>query len=111
MEKIGKERDIIDKSDETKYRSIRLVEKSDETPEGDGFIVHRSFPSQSIRNLDPFLLLDEMGPLDLLPQEGRGFPDHPHRGFVMLHTCLKENSNTKILREILASLDLVMFSG
>ena len=41
MEKIGKERDIIDKSDETKYRSIRLVEKSDETPEGDGFIVHQ----------------------------------------------------------------------
>lgn len=27
MEKIEKERDIIDKSDKTKYRSIRLVEK------------------------------------------------------------------------------------
>src|SRR5207342_3522597 len=89
MEKIGKERDIIDKSDETKYRSIRLVEKSDETPEGDGFIVHRSFPSRSIRNLDPFLLLDEMGPLDLLPQEERGFPDHPHRGFVTVTYILE----------------------
>ena len=89
MEKIGEERDIIDKSHETKYRSIRLVEKSDETPEGDGFIVHRSFPSQSIRNLDPFLLLDEMGPLDLLPQEGRGFPDHPHRGFVTVTYMLE----------------------
>jgi redox-sensitive bicupin YhaK (pirin superfamily) len=89
MEKNGKERDIIDKSDETKYRSIRLVEKSDETPEGDGFIVHRSFPSRSIRNLDPFLLLDEMGPLDLLPQEERGFPDHPHRGFVTVTYMLE----------------------
>lgn len=89
MEKIGKERDIIDKSHKTKYRSIRLVEKSDETPEGDGFIVHRSFPSRSIRNLDPFLLLDEMGPLDLLPQEGKGFPDHPHRGFVTVTYILE----------------------
>jgi quercetin 2,3-dioxygenase len=89
MDKIGKERDIIDKSDETKYRSIRLVEKSDETQEGDGFIVHRSFPSVSIRNLDPFLLLDEMGPLDLLPQDGRGFPDHPHRGFVTVTYMLE----------------------
>jgi redox-sensitive bicupin YhaK (pirin superfamily) len=89
MDKIGKEPDIIDKSDETKYRSIRLVEKSDETQEGDGFIVHRSFPSVSIRNLDPFLLLDEMGPLDLLPQDGRGFPDHPHRGFVTVTYMLE----------------------
>jgi quercetin 2,3-dioxygenase len=65
MEKIGKERKIINDSNETgtKHRSIRLLTKSNETPEGDGFIVHRSFPSRSIRNLDPFLLLDEMGPL------------------------------------------------
>jgi quercetin 2,3-dioxygenase len=89
MEKIGKGHDIIDKTDENKYRSIRLVEKSDETAEGDGFIVHRSFPSRSIRNLDPFLLLDEMGPLDLLPQERRGFPEHPHRGFVTVTYMLE----------------------
>jgi quercetin 2,3-dioxygenase len=77
MEKIGKD------------RSIRLLAKSNETPEGDGFIVHRSFPSRSIRNLDPFLLLDEMGPLDLLPQERKGFPAHPHRGFVTVTYMLE----------------------
>jgi len=71
-------------SDETNfnYRSIKLVTKSNETAEGDGFVVHRCFPSNAIRNLDPFLLLDEMGPLDLLPYESKGFPEHPHRGFV-----------------------------
>ena len=61
-EKNGKESsNVIDNSDETnfKYRSIKLVIKSNQTPEGDGFVVHRSFPSGSIRNLDPFLLLDE----------------------------------------------------
>jgi redox-sensitive bicupin YhaK (pirin superfamily) len=69
MRKTGKEIDITQSSNDTsaESRSIRLVTESNESPEGDGFIVHRSFPSQSIRNLDPFLLLDEMGPLDLLP--------------------------------------------
>ena len=31
--------------------------------------------------LDPFLLLDEMGPVDYGPGEAIGAPDHPHRGF------------------------------
>lgn len=91
-EKNGEENsNVIDKSDETnfKYRSIKLVIKSNETPEGDGFVVHRSFPSGSIRNLDPFLLLDEMGPLDLLPYESKGFPEHPHRGFVTVTYMLE----------------------
>jgi redox-sensitive bicupin YhaK (pirin superfamily) len=30
---------------------------------------------------DPFLLLDEMGPVDLGPDEAKGASDHPHRGF------------------------------
>jgi redox-sensitive bicupin YhaK (pirin superfamily) len=90
-ETTGKESNFIDNSDETsaKDRSIRLVTKSNETAEGDGFVVHRSFPSQSIRNLDPFLLLDEMGPLDLLPYESKGFPEHPHRGFVTVTYMLE----------------------
>ena len=91
-EKNGEESsNVIDNSDETnfKYRSIKLVIKSNQTPEGDGFVVHRSFPSGSIRNLDPFLLLDEMGPLDLLPYESKGFPEHPHRGFVTVTYMLE----------------------
>ena len=70
-------------------RSVQIVTNSIETVEGDGFVVHRSFPSRSIRNLDPFLLLDEMGPLDLLPQEEKGFPNHPHRGFVTVTYMLE----------------------
>jgi len=30
---------------------------------------------------DPFLLLDEMGPVDYAPGKAVGAPDHPHRGF------------------------------
>ena len=46
-EKNGKESsNVIDNSDETNfnYRSIKLVTKSNETPEGDGFVVHRILP-------------------------------------------------------------------
>jgi hypothetical protein len=76
-EKTGKENNAIDNSDESnaKDRSIRLVTKSNETPEGDGFVVHRSFPSQSIRNLDPFLLLDEMGPWICYHMRVKAFPN------------------------------------
>ena len=31
--------------------------------------------------VDPFLLLDEMGPTEVAPGEAVGAPDHPHRGF------------------------------
>jgi quercetin 2,3-dioxygenase len=31
--------------------------------------------------VDPFLLIDEMGPIDYGPGEAVGAPDHPHRGF------------------------------
>ncbi len=49
--------------------------------EGGGFMVRRPFPSQEIVQIDPFLLLDEMGPSDYAPGEAIGAPDHPHRGF------------------------------
>ncbi|CAN5624324.1 pirin family protein [soil metagenome] len=64
-----------------KNRSIDKIINSLKTTEGDGFIVNRSFPTNSISYIDPFLLLDEMGPMDFKPGEAKGAPDHPHRGF------------------------------
>ncbi len=45
-------------------------------PEGDGVDVKRLFPLPGFMNFDPFVLWDHfnIGP-------GRGFPEHPHRGF------------------------------
>jgi redox-sensitive bicupin YhaK (pirin superfamily) len=51
------------------------------TPEGDGMTVNRAFPSQALGRLDPFLVFDEMGPIEIQPGSRSGFPDHPHRGF------------------------------
>ena len=49
--------------------------------EGGGFVVRRPFPTAGLDLVDPFLLLDEMGPADYAPGEAVGAPDHPHRGF------------------------------
>jgi redox-sensitive bicupin YhaK (pirin superfamily) len=62
-------------------RTVARVLPGTATPEGDGFLVHRPFPSRAMRDFDPFLLMDEMGPLELAPNSHQGFPDHPHRGF------------------------------
>jgi redox-sensitive bicupin YhaK (pirin superfamily) len=64
-----------------KIRTVSGIINSVETLEGEGFLVHRPFPTFALSDFDPFLLLDEMGPKDLAPGEAKGAPDHPHRGF------------------------------
>ncbi|MEZ4451929.1 MAG: pirin family protein [Nannocystaceae bacterium] len=49
--------------------------------EGGGFVVRRPFPGRVLPDADPFLLLDEMGPVTYRPGQAIGAPDHPHRGF------------------------------
>src|ERR1700741_3927460 len=62
-------------------RTVAGIVNSIETLEGGGFLVRRPFPKASFSDFDPFLLLDEMGPMDVAPGEAKGAPDHPHRGF------------------------------
>jgi redox-sensitive bicupin YhaK (pirin superfamily) len=62
-------------------RVVLRVLTSTRTVEGGGFVVRRPFPVQGVVQADPFLLLDEMGPVDYPPGEAVGAPDHPHRGF------------------------------
>ncbi|MGZ5484965.1 MAG: pirin family protein [Nitrososphaeraceae archaeon] len=62
-------------------RSVLRTIKSETTQDGEGVTLNRSFPNKFISEFDPFLLLDEMGPVDIKPGKQKGFPDHPHRGF------------------------------
>ncbi|MBD0369907.1 MAG: pirin family protein [Pyrinomonadaceae bacterium] len=62
-------------------RTVAGLVNSIETLEGAGFLVRRPFPKASFSKFDPFLLLDEMGPMELAPGQAKGAPDHPHRGF------------------------------
>ncbi len=60
---------------------VKHVVKAQSVSEGAGVLVHRAFPTAQIDYLDPFLLLDEMGPTNFRPNTAKGFPDHPHKGF------------------------------
>lgn len=63
------------------YRSVARVIPSTRTLEGDGVSIRRAFPIRGLEDVNPFLLLDHLGPDDIRPGEGKGFPNHPHRGF------------------------------
>ena len=62
-------------------RKVERVITAHRQLEGGGFVVRRPFPTGGLELVDPFLLLDEMGPADYGPGEAVGAPDHPHRGF------------------------------
>ena len=60
-------------------RSVAEIVPTHIVREGGGFKVRRPF--RMGRVLSPFLLIDEMGPVDYGPGEAVGAPWHPHRGF------------------------------
>ncbi|MCW8935664.1 MAG: pirin family protein [Gammaproteobacteria bacterium] len=65
-------------------RDVKVV------PEGDGVDVKRLFPLNGFMNFDPFVLWDHF---EVSP--GRGFPDHPHRGFEAITYMFKGGMNHK----------------
>jgi redox-sensitive bicupin YhaK (pirin superfamily) len=62
-------------------RQVSRVVTAHRQREGGGFIVRRPVPTLGLEMVDPFLLIDEMGPVDYRPGQAVGAPDHPHRGF------------------------------
>ena len=63
-------------------RPVEQVATAVSSFEGAGFPVRRPFPGAiDLQHADPFLMLDQMGPVDYLPGKAVGAPDHPHRGF------------------------------
>ena len=62
-------------------RPVVEVVTTERMLEGGGFPVRRPFPTARLLQVDPFLLLDHLGPVKWGPGQGIGAPDHPHRGF------------------------------
>src|SRR6476646_6498649 len=62
-------------------RKVTSVTTAPSGYEGEGFPVRRAFAGVSMRDLDPFIHMDQMGEVDYGPGEPKGTPWHPHRGF------------------------------
>lgn len=68
-------------ADPFRSRKVARICPAFQAEEGAGFLVHQALPLQNLPQIDPFLLIHELGPKELLPGEAKGAPDHPHRGF------------------------------
>jgi quercetin 2,3-dioxygenase len=62
-------------------RPVRSVTTAPAGYEGEGFPVRRAFAGVDLKELDPFVHMDQMGEVDYAPGEPKGTPWHPHRGF------------------------------
>jgi hypothetical protein len=62
-------------------RPVRGVTTAPRGLEGEGFPVRRAFAGVDLKELDPFVHMDQMGEVDYAPGEPRGTAWHPHRGF------------------------------
>jgi len=62
-------------------RSVKSVTTAPQGYEGEGFPVRRTFAGIDMSELDPFIMMDQMGEVEYAPGEPKGTPWHPHRGF------------------------------
>ena len=62
-------------------RAVKSVTSAPSGYEGEGFPVRRAFAGVDLRDLDPFIHMDQMGEVEYAPGEPKGTPWHPHRGF------------------------------
>jgi redox-sensitive bicupin YhaK (pirin superfamily) len=62
-------------------RPVKQVVTGPRGYEGEGFPVRRAFAGVDLRDLDPFIHMDQMGEVEYAPGEPKGTPWHPHRGF------------------------------
>lgn len=62
-------------------RPVKSITTAPSGFEGEGFPVRRAFAGIPFADLDPFIMMDQMGEVNYAPYEPRGTDWHPHRGF------------------------------
>jgi len=62
-------------------RPVRSITTGPTGFEGEGFPVRRAFAGATYADIDPFIMMDQMGEVNYAPYEARGTDWHPHRGF------------------------------
>ena len=62
-------------------RPVKSISTGPTGFEGEGFPVRRAFAGATYADIDPFIMMDQMGEVNYAPYEPRGTDWHPHRGF------------------------------
>jgi redox-sensitive bicupin YhaK (pirin superfamily) len=62
-------------------RPVKQVSTAPSGLEGEGFPVRRTMAGLDVRDLDPFIMMDQMGEVEYAAGEPKGTNWHPHRGF------------------------------
>jgi len=62
-------------------RPVKNITMAPKGFEGEGFPVRRAFSEFSLTDIDPFIMMDQMGEVEWEVGEAKGTPWHPHRGF------------------------------
>ena len=66
---------------ESRERPVVSVTTAPSGFEGEGFPVRRAFSGIPLQDIDPFIMMDQMGEVEYAAGEAKGTPWHPHRGF------------------------------
>jgi redox-sensitive bicupin YhaK (pirin superfamily) len=72
---------LPEQSVDDRDRPVVTVTTAPKGFEGEGFPVRRAFAGVDLRDLDPFIHMDQMGEVEYAPYEPKGTDWHPHRGF------------------------------
>jgi redox-sensitive bicupin YhaK (pirin superfamily) len=72
---------LPEKGADERDRAVVSVTTAPQGFEGEGFPVRRAFAGVDLRDLDPFIHMDQMGEVEYAPYEPKGTDWHPHRGF------------------------------
>jgi len=68
-------------SPDSRARRVKSITTAPQGLEGEGFPVRRALAGIDLADLDPFIMMDQMGEVEYAPGEPKGTAWHPHRGF------------------------------
>ncbi len=66
---------------DARERPVKSVTTAPSAFEGEGFPARRAFAGLDQSDVDPFIMMDQMGEVEYRPGEAKGTAWHPHRGF------------------------------
>jgi redox-sensitive bicupin YhaK (pirin superfamily) len=89
---------VSEPPDDAVDRTVRSITTAPQGVEGEGFPVRRAFAGIPTDQVDPFIMMDQMGEVEWRAGEAKGTPWHPYRGFetvtYMIEGVFKHSDST-----------------